>query len=217
MTLLAVMRHGATAWTEARRLQGRSDLALSAAGRAAVRSWRLPPAVAGFARFSSPLRRCRETAALLDQPAAGDSAFSRGFQVEPCLIEMSFGDWEGRTLADLRAAFGPAMAAREARGLDFRAPGGESPREVQARLIPWLAARGAAGEDSLAITHRGVIRALYALATGWPMVGKPPVRLIDPALHLFDLGPDGSIAVRDLNRPVAMAPATTPTTAVDAS
>ena len=42
-------------------------------------------------------------------------------------------------LADLRAELGPAMAENEARGLDFRPPGGESPREVQARLKPFLA------------------------------------------------------------------------------
>lgn len=211
MTLLAVIRHGATAWTEARRLQGRTDLGLSPAGKAALRGWRLPAAVVGFAWFSSPLRRCRETASLLHEQNCsgmetnGDLVGKPPIRIEPRLIEMSFGAWEGRTLADLRAELGPAMAEREARGLDFRAPGGESPREVQDRLRPWLAERAASGADSLAVTHRGVIRALYALATGWPMVGKPPVRLRDPALHLFELEPGGSVAVRALNLPVAAA------------
>ena len=59
--------------------------------------------------------------------------------VEPRLVEMDWGDYEGYTLAELRAARGVDLAANEARGLDFRPPGGESPRDVQARLAPLLA------------------------------------------------------------------------------
>jgi probable phosphoglycerate mutase len=124
--------------------------------------------------------------------------------VEPRLIEMDFGIWEGRTLEEVRDNV-PDAAAREAQGLDFRAPNGESPREVQERLLPWLTALQA---DTLAITHKGVIRALYALATGWPMLGKMPHRLRMDALHLFTVQPDGTIAIDALNLPLE-APATT--------
>ncbi|MBT7163800.1 MAG: histidine phosphatase family protein, partial [Victivallales bacterium] len=40
MTALALIRHGPTAWTETRRIQGRSDPGLSVAGRARVSKWR---------------------------------------------------------------------------------------------------------------------------------------------------------------------------------
>ncbi len=193
MTLLAILRHGPTAWTETRRIQGRTDTTLSDTGRAAVRAWRLPPDIAGFEPVSSPLLRARETAALLGIAA---------FRIEPRLIEMDYGTWEGRGLAELRAEHGHLFADWEARGLDFRAPGGESPREVQARLIPWLAEVGA-GNPTLAIAHKGVIRALYALATGWPMVGKPPAKLREPMAHLFAIAPDGTPRVRALNLPLA--------------
>ena len=46
------------------------------------------------------------------------------------------------------------MAENEGRGLDFRAPGGESPREVQARIRPLLAEIGRDGRDRLAVTHK---------------------------------------------------------------
>ncbi|MEA2780662.1 MAG: hypothetical protein QOK29_2206, partial [Rhodospirillaceae bacterium] len=65
MPLLALMRHGPTEWTAEHRLQGRTDLSLSEAGREIVAGWRLPPEVAGFSWLSSPLQRARETAALL--------------------------------------------------------------------------------------------------------------------------------------------------------
>ena len=168
-----MLRHGPTAWTTERRLQGRTDMPLSPEGKATVLGWRLPAETAGFAWVASPLARARETAALLGH---GDAP------VDARLVEMSFGDWEGRRLADLRDEFGPAMDALESRGLDFRAPGGESPRELQQRLAPLLAELGRGRGDFIAVTHKSVIRALYALATGWPMLGRPPKRLAEFAL-----------------------------------
>lgn len=197
MTSLALLRHGPTLWTEEGRLQGRADLPLSEAGRWRVERWRLPPAWSDRRWLTSPLRRCRETGAILaathgrPEPA-----------VEARLIETSHGAWEGRRIADLRTELGPAMAAREARGLDYRSAGGESPRETQARLRPWLIETAAGTEPVLAIAHKGIIRALYALATGWDMVAKPRDRLANDALHLFRVRADGSLAVERLNLPL---------------
>jgi broad specificity phosphatase PhoE len=197
MALLAVLRHGPTAWTAEHRLQGRTDLALSPEGRVAIRRWRLAEEVAGFTWVTSPLRRARETAALLGH---GDAA------LDERLAEMSFGDWEGQRLEDLRARLGPEMAEIEGRGLDFRAPGGETPREVQARLRPLLAEIGRDGRNRLAVTHKAVIRALYALATGWTMLGKPPLRLAEFALHVYVIDPDGKPAPLRLNLPLEPGP-----------
>ena len=91
---------------------------------------------------------------------------------------MSFGVWEGRTLAELRAAGGAAFAAAEAAGLDFQPPGGESPRTAMARIGALDRRRSpAAGEPVVAVSHKAAIRALLALATGWNMLGRPPHKL----------------------------------------
>ena len=197
MARLALLRHGPTAWTAERRLQGQTDLPLSPAGHAAVAGWQLPAEVDGFTWVTSPMKRARETAALLGHANA---------RVDQRLTEMKFGEWEGRRLAEISAELGPAMRDLEDRGLDFRAPGGESPREVQARLRPFLAETGQAGIDRLAVAHKAVIRALYAEATGWPMLGRPPQRLMEFALHLFAVAADGKIIVGRLNLPLAPAP-----------
>lgn len=189
MTWLALVRHGATEWNENGLVQGHSDVPLSERGRADVARWRLPPALAGFALVSSPLVRAVETARLI----AGEP------EIEPRLIEMSWGAWEGRTLPDLRAELGDLMAAWEAKGLDFRAPGGESPSDVQHRLEPWLAERARRRRATLAICHKGVIRALYALAVGWDMTDKPPDKLREPSAQLFRIAADGRPAVARLN------------------
>jgi probable phosphoglycerate mutase len=194
MTRLALIRHGPTAYNEDRRMQGRVDEPLSTAGRSAVEGWSLPPDLRGGDWVSSPLIRARETAALLGGPEPA---------IEPRIIEMDWGQWEGRRLDDLRSDLGNAMAENEARGLDFRPVGGESPRDVQARVAPWLADVGRRGRATLALTHKGVIRAIFALAMGWDMTGKPPAKLARAAAHLFTVAPDGQVAVERLNMPLA--------------
>ncbi len=71
---------------------------------------------------------------------------------------------------------------------------------VQARLAPWLARIGAAGVPTIAVTHKGVIRALLGLATGWDFLGKPPARLDWSAVHVFDVDRAGGLRIHELNR-----------------
>lgn len=183
MSALFLLRHGPTEWTAARRLQGRSDIPLNEVGRSMVESWQLPGRAVHGEWISSPLSRSTETAEILRRcyRPTGD------LLIESRLAEMSFGEWEGQTLPELRSIHGRVMAEWEGRGVDFRAPGGESPRDVQDRLRTWLEELTAENKDVLAITHKGVIRALYALASSWDMRGKPPHRLADNAVHEFEL------------------------------
>jgi probable phosphoglycerate mutase len=183
MTWVAFIRHGRTTWNESGRLQGRADPPLSAAGRAELEHRRLPEELARAEWVTSPLRRAVETARLL---GAADAV------VEPRLVEMDWGAWEGRTLADLRAELGSAMVENEARGLDLQPEGGESPRQVQARLRPWLAEVAQGGRSLAAVSHKGVIRAVAALAYDWDMTGPPPVKFDWRCAQLFELSPDGA-------------------------
>lgn len=193
MTRLALLRHAPTAWNKARRLQGRADIPLAETSRRELTQRCLPSLVGGFQALSSPLRRCLETASLLGLHVT----------IEGRLIEMDWGAYEGHTLADLQTKHAFDLASNEARGLDFRPPDGESPRDVQARVDPLLAEIAAAGRETIAVTHRGVIRAVYARAVGWDMKSKPAHELDLYALHVFRLSPDGMPAVDCLNLPLA--------------
>ena len=108
---------------------------------------------------------------------------------------------EGYTLAELRASYAD-IDELESQGLDFRTPGGESPRDVQARVAPLLAEIAAAGVPTAAVTHKGVIRAVFALATGWDMLGKPPFRLDWSSAQLFRLDPAGRPEIDRFNIPL---------------
>ena len=89
---IVFLRHGRTPGNELHRYNGRTDEPLSDAGRAALAEVRFafiaPPLV-----YVTPLRRTRETAAILFPDA-------RQLTV-PGLREMDFGDFEGRSYADM--------------------------------------------------------------------------------------------------------------------
>jgi probable phosphoglycerate mutase len=53
------------------------------------------------------------------------------------------------------------------------------------------------------VTHKAAIRALLALATGWTMTGRQPVKLDWRCLHLFSADADGGVALDRPNVPLA--------------
>jgi broad specificity phosphatase PhoE len=177
---VCLIRHASTAWNEEGLIQGRTDIPLSPAGREQVASWRLPDGFAGARCVTSPLSRARETAALLGFPDPPSDAR---------LAEMSWGDFEGRRLADLREELGDALADNERLGFDFRPPGGETPREVAARLADFLRDEATAlCDDLLLVAHKGVLRAALVLTLGWDMRDKPPVRYDPERALLLSVG-----------------------------
>ena len=193
MTILALVRHGLTSWNENKLVQGRSDIPLSKKGRMQVGSWHVPDGIKDFSIISSPLIRAKETAKIL---------FGKSIPTDDRLVEMNWSEWEGKSLNELRAKLGNLMEAWEAEGLDFRAPGGESPREVQQRLRPFMCETAKTKKNTLAVCHKGVIRAVYALSTNWDMTNKPPQKLKDDCVHLFELAKDGTPSVHQLDLPM---------------
>ena len=194
MPIIACLRHGATDWNAEGRMQGRRDIPLSASGRADVARWSLPEDLAHDADwFASPLSRAVETAQLVSGVAP---------RIEPALIEMDWGAWEGSRLDELHARFGDDFTANAARGLDFRPPGGESPRDVVSRVARWLDGIAARERPLVAVTHNGVLRALLVLAMDWDMRGKPPVKLRAATLHRFNLAPGPRLVLDACNVPL---------------
>jgi len=183
MTIVAFIRHGPTGWNAEGRLQGRADIPLSEAGRRMVAGWRAPAEIAGFAVLASPLGRARETAAILGHRAP---------EIDDRLVERDWGEWSGRLRADCRPDI-------DTMGGEAAPPGGESAAAVATRIAAVLADLAAAGTPRLIVAHRGIIRAAYALATGWDMRGAPPDKLSRKAAHLFSLADDGTPSVLRLN------------------
>ncbi|MCW5732487.1 MAG: histidine phosphatase family protein [Enhydrobacter sp.] len=191
----AIVRHAPTSWNAEGRLQGSTDVPLSPAGDTRARNWLLPAPADRWRRMCSPLQRARRTAELM-QPTVPVTVDSR-------LREMSFGVWEGKSVAQLRAEGGETFAAAERLGLDFHPPGGESPRLVMDRIAGWARDIAIADQPAVAISHKAAIRALLVLATGWDMTGRMPVKLDWTCLHFFTAHANGAVTLDRPNVPLS--------------
>ena len=187
---IAFLRHGPTDWNEEGRIQGRIDMPLSAAGRAKMAGL-LPPAGCEQARaFTSPLGRARETAALLGFPDAVP---------DERLSEHHWGEWEGLTRDEIIARDGADCFERAGTAADFTPKGGESTRELLARVASFIADVGKSPRDAIAIAHRGVLRSAYTLATGWDMATPMPAKLNLSGALILRVGADGVPTIAEMN------------------
>jgi broad specificity phosphatase PhoE len=158
---LAFLRHGPTDWNEEGRIQGRLDMPLSAAGRTKMAGLMVPQGFETARAFTSPLGRARETAKLLGFADAVPDAR---------LSEHHWGEWEGLTREEILARDGADAFARAGAAGDFTPKGGESTRDLLARVADFIRdadageARPVGGADFGSGTrwraaHRGAERA----------------------------------------------------------
>ena len=159
------VRHGLTDWNVQHRLQGRHDVPLNALGHAqAVRCGEILHDLflrdGGKAEdldyFSSPLIRARTTMEIMRSTLGLEST---GYGVDTRLAEISFGEWEGLTYADVLARDKDIAIKRESDKWGFRPPGGESYAQVTARISQWYATLE---RDTVVAAHGGTARALIA-------------------------------------------------------
>ena len=164
------IRHGETSYNAEERLQGQRDIALNDVGRAQAfavgtllkRTCRDEiDALDQAGQFhASPLVRVRETMELARDALGLDPL---RYAVEPQLIEISFGQWEGLLWDEVERASPGATSHRGQDKWDFVPPGGESYAMLAARVAPWLQAQTG---DRFVAAHGGVARAFLALIAG---------------------------------------------------
>jgi probable phosphoglycerate mutase len=204
-TRLVLVRHGATELTEQRRYAGRGDVPLSLAGRKQVaavarRVAGLVPSLAAV--VTSPLGRCTETAAAV--AAAAGSAAGRASDppvvTEPDLVECDFGQWEGRTFAEIRAGW-PDQLDAWLTTATAAPPGGESVQQVAKRVRRAGSAlrERYPGVAVAVVSHVWPLKVLLrdALAAGDAFLHR--LVLTPAGLSVVDSYPDGIVAVRTVN------------------
>jgi len=128
MTILLLIRHGEND-VMLRRLTGRMPgVSLNEKGRSQAKELANALVHAPLkAVYSSPLERAVETA----EPLAASHGLS--VQVRPALIEVHYGDWQGRTYKQLnRLKKWQQLLKKPSR---IRFPGGETMGEVQQRVV----------------------------------------------------------------------------------
>lgn len=153
---LIILRHGETRANEQKRYCGATDLPLSAAGEAKLKERKREkcyPDVSGYRILTSGMRRCEQTLALLygDVAHTADAAFR----------EMDFGAFEMHTYEELK--HDPRYLEWIAGDNEHKsAPDGESGAAMTARVLPALRRVVETGENTLIVTHGGVIAAIMA-------------------------------------------------------
>jgi broad specificity phosphatase PhoE len=160
---LYLVRHGETEWSRARRHTGRTDLPLSPAGEAeAAALGRHLRGLEVDRVLSSPLTRAVITARL--------AGFGDSVELTDALLEFDYGEYEGRTTAEIRATRPGWDLFRDG------CPGGETVEDAAGRARALLAELAESNGRVLVFSHGHQLRILTAC-----FLGLPP----DAARHLF--------------------------------
>ncbi|MFG3404549.1 bifunctional RNase H/acid phosphatase [Streptomyces sp. NPDC048142] len=196
---LILLRHGETALTPEKRFSGSggTDPELSATGRAQAERAAGHFAALGAVQeiVSSPLRRCRETAAAVAARLGLDVRIDEG------LRETDFGAWEGLTFGEVRERYADDLTAWLASPDTAPTGGGESFAEVAERVAATrdrIVARYA-GRTVLLVTHVTPIKTLVRLALGAPPEALFRMELSAASISTVAYYGDGNASVRLLN------------------
>jgi probable phosphoglycerate mutase len=196
MTELVLLRHGHVDWHDPERFRGRAELALTDLGRRQARAAALAIATTWKpdAVYSSPLGRCRDTAAAIAAP------FRLAVQPIEALADIDYGAWQGLT-RDEAAARWPAEIEQWYRAPHLALiPGGET-------LATLLSRAGAAlygllrrhpTETLVIIGHDSVNRVLLLQALELPLSRYWHLRQDPGGLSTLSFANDAFV-VRSLN------------------
>jgi broad specificity phosphatase PhoE len=195
--VIYLCRHGDTAWSPSRRLAGRSDIDLTAAGEDKARQLGRRLDGLAFDRvWMSPLLRTRRTAEL--------AGFGARAVADDRLIEMAFGAYEGQTVQEVRATR-PGWAY-----LKDGCPGGETADDLGRRADALLAELRALGGTTLIFGHSVVIRVITARFLDLPALAGRNFMMAPGAISVLGYDPvDDAPAIaawNDRGQPAAPPP-----------
>jgi alpha-ribazole phosphatase/probable phosphoglycerate mutase len=179
-TIIDVIRHGEP--VGGRKYRGKIDDPLSEKGWAQMRG-----AVGEYAEWqqivSSPLLRC----AAFSQELAHKNAIP--LFIEPRLQEVGFGDWEGKTSAEITAADASLIFNFKRDPVAYRPANAELITAFYQRVsIAWdeLTQRFC-GQHILIVAHAGVIRMMLAHVLGMPPEHAYRIQVGSAAISRFSI------------------------------
>ena len=199
-TTFILVRHGETTHTKDRRFSGLGgeDPGLHAVGEEQIRStaeWLAPLADEIDALVSSPLRRTRESAAILAEVLGKEVVIEEG------LAEAAFGAWDGLTFAEEQEAHGDDLE-QWLGSFDVSPTGGGESLEAVDRRVRRTRDRLIAaypGKTVLAVTHVTPITVLVRLALGAPMESLFRLQLAPASVTVVSWYPEGQSTLRMFN------------------
>jgi len=196
MPLLALVRHGQSAWNLENRFTGEVDVDLTPLGRLEARAAGKKLSGILFSRcFTSILERAEETLAIiLEETGHTDLPVIR----DKALNERNYGQLQGLNKAETAQKYGDEQVLIWRRSYSVRPPGGESLEDTAARVIPYYKSKIepllAKGENILVVAHGNSLRALMmqlekidkaAIAEVTLPTGAPRLYTMDQGLQIL--------------------------------
>jgi broad specificity phosphatase PhoE len=184
--VIVLVRHGETEANRTGLLLGRADPPLTARGirQATALAGVLAP-IDAPRLVTSPLTRARQTAA-----AIGEATRTTPI-VDPRLIELDYGEWDERPLAELPAD----VTARWRADPTFAPPGGESLAGLRERVAPCAGELLDQDHTVIAVSHVSPIKAIILSALGLPDELAWRLRLDLASISRLGPGPTGPVLV----------------------
>ena len=189
-TRILAIRHGETAWNVDTRIQGHLDIPLNAQGlrQAAHLAQALAEGDAVDAVYASDLSRAHATASAIAQ------ALHQSVTAHPGLRERHFGEFQGRTFAEIEVELPEHAWHWRKRTPDWVPPGGgeslEMLRERILKTVDKLAARHT-GQQIVLVAHGGVLDILYRAATRLELQAPRTWQLTNTAVNRLLWSPQG--------------------------
>ncbi len=187
-TRIIAIRHGETTWNVDTRIQGHLDIPLNETGRKQAERMALALADEPIsAIYASDLTRAWETAQHL--------ARIQGMEVtrEEGLRERGFGEFEGKTFAEIAALLPDQSMRWRKRDPDFAPNGGESLIALRSRVVATAERLAAAhpGQLIAMVGHGGVMDVLYRAATRLDIQAPRTWQLGNAAINRLLWTPEG--------------------------
>ncbi|WP_259342718.1 histidine phosphatase family protein [Corynebacterium falsenii] len=197
-TRFLLLRHGQTAMSVQGQYSGLSNPALTEHGeQQAARAARYLAAHGNIeAIVASPLHRCQQTA----QAAAAALGIPDAVRTHEGLVEMDFGDWEGKTFGEVRDEY-PSDRATCLTDITAKPHGGESPEEVYQRVCPVIdeLTEEYPGANVLLVSHVTPIKSILRYALGCSGTIYRGLHLDLAGLSVVEFYPEHQAVIRLVN------------------
>ena len=192
---LYIIRHGQTDWNVEGKIQGSQDIPLNETGRrqalALAKGMKSRPVTAVY---SSPQKRAMETAKAIAAP------LGLTVRAVPQLMEIGYGDWEGRSAEDILTTDRDLYESWWQHPATVAPPGGETLNQVDGRCRQaWDMIRAGMDGDTAVVAHGGTLaHFIVHLLEGQPEAKE--IVVSNASITTMDYDPvSGTCCLVDLN------------------
>ena len=201
MPYLVLVRHGQSVWNELSQWTGLTDVELTEKGRAEARAAaKTLESITFGAAHTSKLKRAQHTLAEI-LAELGQTELEA--KQSAALNERDYGDLTGKNKWQVRDEHGEEKFTAWRRSWDYPVPGGETLKDVHARVVPYyqehILADLKAGKNVIVAAHGNTLRALVKHLENLPESEIPALEIGTGEVYLYEIEPkEGRIVAKDI-------------------